>query len=312
MQNGEAYDFYQAIRLLSRLTEIKGQGDSDLPPLRIHPELSLDYPYSDIKWIKERAQGQGYEMETTFFGLYGVSSPLPGFYTEELFDDEWEEETAARGFLDVIHHRLYPLLYQAWLKYRFTLNAVEQDRNDYWEIIFSLVGLSEEFRGKIPDSGRLLKYTGIISQQPRSQLGLKTILNDLISDLPISIEPCVERQVKVIPQQRCLMGSQNHQLGHNSVLGEYVVDRTGKFSITIGPLNQDDFNRVASDDALMQTIRGVTQLFLVKPLLFDIRLILEQGAETPICLGDESRASLGKNTWLGVSSSEEQYQLVMN
>ena len=294
------------------MTEKKGQSESDLPPLRIHPELSLDYPYSDIKWIRERAQGQGYEMETTFFGLYGVSSPLPGFYTEELFDDEWDEKTAARGFLDIIHHRLYPLLYQAWLKYRFTLNAIEQDRDDYWEIIFSLMGLSEEFRDKIPDSGRLLKYTGIISQQPRSQLGLKTILNDLFDDLPISIQPCVEREVKIIPRQRCLVGSQNHQLGNNIVLGEYVADRMGKFSITIGPLSQDDFNRVAGDDSLLDTIRGVTRLFLVKPMMFDIRLTLQAGAEKPICLGDASSAHLGKNTWLGVSGDDQQYQLIIN
>ena len=189
LQNGEAYDYFQAIRLLSRLSSAQNGAEETLPTLRVHPELSLDYPQSEITWIREREHGKGYEMETTFFGLYGVSSPLPGFYTEELFDDDWEEEQAARGFLDIIHYRLYPLLFQAWLKYRFNFNAVEQDNKAYWEIIYSLAGLSEEFRQKVPQPGRLLKYTGILSQQPKSQLGLQTILADIYPDIPISIEP---------------------------------------------------------------------------------------------------------------------------
>ena len=278
----------------------------------MHPELSLDYPQSDITWIREREAGKGYEIETTFFGLYGVSSPLPGFYTEELFDDEWEEEKAPRGFLDIIHYRLYPLLYQAWLKYRFNFNAIEQNNRDYWEIIFSLIGLSEEFRNKLPNPGKLLKYTGIISQHPKSQMGLQTILSDLYKHIPISIEPCVSRQVKIITHQKCMLGQQNNTLGQDSIVGEYVEDRSGKFRIKLGPVEQADFENLANDDSLTRTIKAITNLFLVQPLLYEIQLLLQQGGEQSVKIGDQGNARLGKNTWIGEAIDEQTFSLILN
>jgi type VI secretion system protein ImpH len=311
LQNGDAYDFFQAIRLLGRLSTETNGSDDVLSGLRVHPELSLDYPQSDITWVRQRDAVSGYEIETTFFGLYGVSSPLPGFYTEELFDDDWEEDQSARGFLDIIHYRLYPLLYQAWLKYRFHLNAIEQSNAGYWEILFSLMGLSGEFRTGTRQSGRLLKYAGIISQHPKSQMGLQTILADLIGDIPLRIEPCVSRRVKIIPRQRCYLGQQNHQLSENCVLGEHVEDRSGKFRICLGPVDQDEFNRIAGDDDLMKTIRDVISLFLIKPLLFEIRLLLKPGAEKPARIGDPGSGVLGKNTWLGNSPDNQGYHLTL-
>jgi type VI secretion system protein ImpH len=298
--------------LLDRLSDTQKDGNDTLPGLRVHPELSLDYPQSDITWIQERENGQGYEIETTFFGLYGVSSPLPGFYTEELFDDDWDEQKAARGFLDIIHHRLYPMLYQAWLKYRFNFNAIEHNNSQYWEIIYSLIGLSEEFRNKLPNPGMLLKYTGIIGMHPKSQLGLQTILSDMFKHIPISIEPCVKRQVKIIPQQKCLLGQQNNTIGQDSVVGEFVADRSGKFRINLGPVDQTVFEELASDNTLVETIRSITSLFLIKPLLYDIQLLLLKGAEQPVQIGDEGNSSLGKNTWLGESSEEQAFSLILN
>jgi len=297
---------------------LSSQSDTSdtLQNLRVHPELSLDYPQSSISWIRERestnGKPQGYEIETTFFGLYGVSSPLPGFYTEELFDDDWDEQQAARGFLDIIHYRLYPLLYQAWQKYRFNVNAIEQNKAEYWEILYSLVGLSREFRDALPSPGQLLKYAGILSHHPKSQLGLQTILNDLLPAVPVRIEPCIKRKVRIIERQRCHLGASNCRLGENAMVGKQVEDRSGKFNIEIGPLDQQAFNRISSDAATIDSIRAITRLFLVKPLLFDIVLILGRDNEQQTCLGNENSAILGKNTWMGDAAEGAEYRLVLN
>ncbi|HHO59242.1 MAG TPA: hypothetical protein ENJ64_03290, partial [Thiotrichales bacterium] len=136
LAEGSAFDFYQAIRLLDRLTPAsvcrppvnmpaaeekprrqaktvrrqkktvsRGAGDAagKLSSIRIRPELNLDYPQADIVAINALDDG-GYEILTTFMGLYGVSSPLPGFITEELLDDEWDEQNAAREFIDILHY----------------------------------------------------------------------------------------------------------------------------------------------------------------------------------------------------------------
>lgn len=143
-------------------------------------------------------------------------------------------------------------------------------------------------------------------------MGLQTILSDLYKDIPINIEPCVTRQVKIIAQQKCLLGEQNHTLGQDSVVGEYVDDRSGKFRIRLGPVKADVFEKLARDDSLTKNIQAITNLFLVQPLLYEIELVLQQGAEQTVQIGDEGNTRLGKNTWIGESTDKQTFSLILN
>ncbi|MBT7047742.1 MAG: type VI secretion system baseplate subunit TssG [Gammaproteobacteria bacterium] len=310
VENGEQYDFYQAVRLLNRLSST-GSSENK-PELTIRPDLNIDYPQSDIENVNKLEGGRGYEILTTFFGLYGVASPLPGYYTEELLDEEWEDHATRRGFLDVIHQQLYPLLYQAWLKYRFSHNAIETSGEKYWEIIFSLLGLPEEFRKFGDLSGTFLKYTGIINQRPKTQSGLKTILADYLKPLNVDIEPCVLRKVVIQEQQRCKLSIENNTLGSNTVIGEQVNDRSGKYKIHIGPLSIKQFQSILSDKKQLKFIQTISKLFMVQPLQCDIVLKLEKGSAQPICLGQSQYSCLGKSTWLVNQKNEEAFNVTLN
>ena len=268
-----------------------------LSGLKIRPELNLDYPESDIAEISRHNDGS-YEIIATFFGLYGISSPLPGFYTEELLDNEWDEREEAREFLDVIHQHLYPLLYSAWLKYRFSLNAIENNDSRYWEILYSLIGLGSEFRSNAPIANRLLRYAGILSQRPKTLVGLKTILNDCVADVAIDLDPNTTRQVEIVEHQRCLLGKQSNTLGEDGVIGQQVVDRAGKYTIKIGPLSHEQFTALLNDDEEVKFIREVVRLFLAHPLEYEILLELEPGAAMTACLGERNRSVLGRNIWM--------------
>lgn len=284
--------------MLNKLAQAN-QGDQDKPTrLQIQPELNLDYPQSDIKEISRDDETGGYRITTTFFGLYGVSSPLPGFYTEELLDDEWDEYRSRKDFFDVIHNHVYPLLYEAWLKYKFSHNAVEFVDPKYCEIIFSLIGLDQSFRSKQEKSGYLLKYAGLLGQRTRSLLGLKTILQDFLGELGVDIKPCQQRKVPIVKSQRCLLGMQNATLGQDACIGKEVVDRSGKFSIEIGPLSARQFSSIKQGRAIVDRIKSLLRIYLVQPLEFNISLLLKPGALKPGRLGDSASSVLGNNCWL--------------
>ena len=134
----------------------------------------------------------------------------------------------------------------------------------------------------------------------------------MFKHIPINIEPCVKRQVKIISRQRCHLGEQNNTIGQNSVVGEYVDDRSGKFRINLGPVDQAVFEQLAGDNTLVETIRSITSLFLIKPLLYEIQLQLLKGAEQPVQIGDDGNSSLGKNTWLGEPGEEQSFSLILN
>jgi type VI secretion system protein ImpH len=298
LENGDAYDFYQAVKLLNKLVREKAPEQGSSPGLRIQPELNLDYPQSDIAQVSLDDASGNYQMTTTFFGLYGVSSPLPGFYTEELLDDEWDEYTARKDFFDVIHNHLYPLLYQAWLKYKLSHNVVEFSKQNYTEIIFSLIGLSEAYREDRKNFGYLLRYSGLLSQRTRSLHGLKTLLKDIVGDIGLDIRPCVKRMVPIVKEQRCTLGRQNATLGFDACIGKQVIDRSGKFNIEIGPLNSDQFVAFSRGNEAVQTIRSVLDIYLVQPLEFSISLLLEPGTVKPASVGVWESAVLGTNCWL--------------
>jgi len=233
--------------------------------LRIQPELNLDYPDADIAEISHDDE-QGFQITTTFFGLYGVSSPLPGFYTEELLDDEWDELHNRKDLFDVIHHQVYPLLYQAWLKYKFAHNTVESDKRKYWEIIFDLAGLGDSYRQDRSRYAGLARFAGLLGQRNKSLLGLKTLLREQLGDIAVDIQPCVLRKVGIARHQRCLLGKQNSRLGEDACIGKEVDDRNGKFRVEIGPLNASEFARFTTRTQLLSDIRDLIRLYLVQPL----------------------------------------------
>ena len=83
-------EFFQLIRLLAKhlRSQALAQGVSNdeflewetllFNHLRVRPILSLGFPETDIATIKKIHQ-EKIRVETTFFGLYGVTSPLPNF-----------------------------------------------------------------------------------------------------------------------------------------------------------------------------------------------------------------------------------------
>lgn len=284
--------------MLNKLAGTKPSAQSLMPNLRIQPELNLDYPQSDIAEISQHEKTGNYQITTTFFGLYGVSSPLPGFYTEELLDDEWDEFSARKDFFDVIHNHIYPLLYQAWLKYKFSHNMVEFEDHKYAEIIFSLIGLSEAYRVESKHYGYLLRYSGLLSQRTRSQLGLKTLLQEHLGDIGLDIIPCVERKVAIVKKQRCVLGRQNAVLGFDACIGKEVLGRSGKFNIEIGPLNAGQFEAFSRGNETVQILKALLKIYLVQPLEFSIKLLLEPGAVRPASIGDRKSSVLGSNCWL--------------
>ena len=274
--------------------------------------MNLDYPQSDISEISHDEETDYYHITTTFFGLYGVSSPLPGFFTEELLDDDWDELSGRKQFLDVIHNHVYPLLYQAWLKYKFSHNIVEFEDKKYAEIIFSLIGMGELYRDNTKRYGHLLKYSGLLSQRIKSMSGLQTLLRDYMGNVELNIKPCVKRNVPIVDKQRCMLGVQNSKLNSDVCIGSEVADRSGKLEIDIGPLNAEQFTAFSQSQETTDTIKTLINYYLVQPLDYSINLLLEPNAIVAGCLGDQSSSVLGKNCWTTSQSNSLIERVVFN
>ncbi len=301
LERGHEFSYFQALRLLRRLTkEIERPLTEAGGRIKIHPHLSLAFPPADIAQIEENSEDpSSFTVTATFLGLYGSSSPLPTFYTEDLLAEAVEEESVTRDFIDIFNQGIYHLLYQCWLKYRQFLQVVEENNPLDIERLFCLLGLGEvELRENLDNPYALLRYLGLFTQFPRSGLGLTTMLRDFLGGAKVEIFPCQLRWAKIPNEQRCSLGLNSCSLGLNIYIGEEIADRMGKFLLSIGPLKAADFQTLLPGNSTYERLNFLTKLYLSEPLEFEIELILAKGEINPACLGSAQWSRLGLDTWI--------------
>ncbi len=305
LNEGHAFSFYQVVRLLGHLQAGAAKKRPAvrrwLNDIRVRPNLSLAFPASDVEKVEARGEDEAgaYLITANILGLYGSTSPLPTFYTEELIAEEAEDESVSRDFIDIINHRLYELLFRCWAKYRQSLQVLEVQHAPDLERLFCLMGLGEkEIRNEIPEPHRLLRYIGLFAQFPRSIAGLKTLLRDALNNIPLTIIPCIERKARISEMQRFCLGVSGCILGQNIYLGQELADRMGKFRIQVGPLNTSEFQAFFSGNEAYDRLSFLTRLYMTEPLTYDLELILAKDQARTVCLGNVEHAMLGTNTWV--------------
>ena len=293
LEKGPQYSFFQAVRMLQRAADGSGQRR-----LRIRPKLTLGFPDTDIDRIRQLPDG-GHEIIANFFGLYGVASPLPTFYTEDLFEEERECRHATRDFLDVVHQALYSVLIDTWSKYRLALRIVERLDTRVLNHLYAFVGLeSAGLRGQLPGSESLLRYAGLFNQQPRSALGLCTLLADVFAPAKVDVLPCLPCVFPIPDDQRLRLGLQGHCLGEDSYLGLEIDDHENSFAVSISDLPKEVFHSLLPGSEGHRKLQFLISFYLIDPLSVSIELHLKNGEVQPARLGKESWGCLGLDTWL--------------
>jgi type VI secretion system protein ImpH len=302
LSNPRAFTFFQALRLL-KLVDRNRPGDphngDPLKRIRVRPNLTLKFPESDLEDIAVLDNGDGFRVTANFLSLYGTSSPLPTFYTEDLIDQSLLDLHAARELIDVLNDSLYPLLFEAWTKSRPLIKVVEEEDPRLIERLFALIGLGDgRLRHSIARPRALLRYIGLLTQFPRSALGLQTLLADALGNIPITVISCLLIKVEIPLDQRLTLGLGGRELGVDSFVGEEIDDRTSAIGIQIGPVTYAKFRELLPGAHLYKTLEFLTGFYPSNPVKAEIDLILEPGGAKPISLGDENHTRLGLDTWL--------------
>ena len=309
LEKGHEFSFVQAIRLL-RLAGARAEAPDNpadcrkAKQIRILPNNSLSFPSADITGIDEtEGEVSRFRVTANFLGLYGHSSPLPTFYTEELLDEASLDESVSRDFLDIFNHRIFALFYRCSLKYSLFFQVMEEEGSEVPERLFCLSGLgSPLLREDMEMAFPLCRYLGLLTQYPHSACGLETMLRDAFSGVPVEVVQCLKRTVKIPPNQRISVGSNGCGLGIDSCIGGEVEDATGQFRIRIGPVSLEEFNELLPGNPLNEKLAAMTRFYLVDPLQFDIELILAGNECRPISIGMEM-SRLGLDTWVFSSST---------
>ena len=290
--------------------------------LRVRPELSLAFPPVDISDVErlpalhrgENAESVGvtstmplWRLTVTFLGLYGASSPLPTYYTEDLLVDRNQGTTVNRDLADVVNQPSYELLWLCWRRYRLPLRIVEEEDETCSRQLWAFGGRDPELLKKDPDKKHYtMRRLGLYVQHPRSGQALTTLLKDVLAIENIRIRPFAVRKKKLPADQRCRMGMANSRLGEDCVVGSAIDDCKSCFDLDIGPVDMNRYRSLLPGGSLHKKLRWHLKDFLDQPFDCMLNLFLEDDPERSARLVKGHWGSLGEDMWLQASRNGEE------
>ncbi|TFH02789.1 MAG: type VI secretion system baseplate subunit TssG [Calditrichales bacterium] len=304
------YSVFYAIFLCEMLLDQKNpQRDSekfDQAGISFRPFEDYIYPPSDIRDFSFNNDQMKFVLN--FLGLYGINSPLPRCYHEQVAIQQevhGSGDIPLQNFLDIFNDRFYWLYYQGWKKYRYYLQLSMNPANATMQRLFAFIGLppgSDWSRLNLPPF-KLMQLSGVLSNRVRNKKSLVIFLNSFFPSLKIEIQEFVPTMVPLsdLPQ----LGSKRNQakLGKNSVIGCSIRDCSRRIALTIGPIAFADYLEFCSGGSQLNLLNQLMRLYLNDFLEYDLNFVIYTGDIPDFICGDP-QLKLGRNIWLGKPERE--------
>ena len=308
VKNGPAYNVWQATRIadsfVKKLYPKRDDSLSEQTGLKFQPYEKYEYPPTDVKRISYE-DGE-LTFVVTFLGLYGINSPMPRCYTEQV---DFQQRILGSGqvplqnFLDIFNNRFYWLYYQSWKKYRFYLHLNSNEDNKIIQRINSFSGRG--FFGKTKNTSlsdyTLLKFSGLFSQRVRNKSGLKVLLCYLFPQFEMEIKEFVPTWLELTDSPA--LGSDDNILGETSFIGRHTLDHTCRICIEIGPLSFKDYFDFLPGKEHSKKLTELLDIYLNDGLEYDFSFKIISDTIVSISWNDE-RLKLGTTLWLGKPKQE--------
>lgn len=306
---GYLFDFYQAVRLLEKFFPDAPQpgqtSEVRKEQIFFRPETALVFPGTDVKRVELRDADEARalaraRLTVTFMGLYGIGSPLPVYFYDELATEE-EEVQPLRDFLDIFNHRLYAYFYRAWKKYRPEVHTGTPDEGAHARRFISVTGLgtADTLSGTPVEAPmRLAAFAGRLGPRVRNADGLRALLAGLLGGAAVRILENVPRWVPIPVRPSMGSGGLRMALGTTATVGQRVLDFSGMFRIVVGPLTFEAYQAYLPGKPGARLLAYLVRLYTPDYLDYDVELQLDTSGIPPIRLGDKS-VQVGLTTWLG-------------
>ncbi|WP_110968866.1 type VI secretion system baseplate subunit TssG [Pseudomonas huaxiensis] len=111
-------------------------------PVRFRPDPGMGFPAGELKSIEvdERLPERPATVRTRLLGLYGVDSPLPTTYLDDIAQRR-EGHEALEAFLDIFNHRVFTQFYRIWRKYSYPATFEPGGNDATSQSLLGLIGL---------------------------------------------------------------------------------------------------------------------------------------------------------------------------
>lgn len=233
-------------------------------PVRFAPHPGMGFPASELKAVEydEEDDSKPAVIRTTFMGLYGVDSPLPTAYLDDITQRR-EGHEALQGFLDIFSHRILTQFYRVWRKYSYPATFERGGTDSISQSLLGLVGLG------IPGTAnhiatpvsRFLALLGVLQQPGKTQEGMQALVSLLAPYTTVQVRPYCLRPVE-IDRPLGFYGDEDFLLDGNTPLGDEAMDAGSQLLIALATDNEQEAQGWKPDGQLYQDFLVMLQVYL--------------------------------------------------
>ncbi|MGY4495203.1 type VI secretion system protein ImpH [Pseudomonas sp. TE3610] len=170
-------------------------GSTDNPaddPVRFRPHPGMGFPGAELKAVEHDAlhPEQPPTVRTWLLGLYGVESPLPTAYLDDIALQR-EGHQGLQAFLDIFNHRIFTQFYRVWRKYSYPVTFAPGGTDATSQCLLGLIGLGLSGTAAHVDApvSRFLALLGPMRLPTRTGEGLVALVRLLAANTLAQVTP---------------------------------------------------------------------------------------------------------------------------
>lgn len=213
-------------------------------PVRFRPHPGMGFPAGEFKCLElpdaDDTPGAPATARVTFMGLYGVTSPLPTAYIDDIAQRR-EGYEAVSDFLDIFNHRLITQFYRVWRKYSWpaTFEAGGRDKTSGYLLSLAGLGLKGCADTTAAPLSRFLALTGMMRLPTRTAEGLLAIVQLLAPDTRAKVTAHDPARV-ALRQMLAVRTTGPVSLQGRPVMGSHAVDVNHQVHLQLTTDNPDE------------------------------------------------------------------------
>lgn len=169
-------------------------------PVRFRPDPGMGFPAGELRAIEtdEDHPERPATVRTRLLGLYGVDSPMPTTFLDDIAQRR-EGHEALAAFLDIFNHRIFTQFYRIWRKYSYPAAFEAGGTDATSQCLLGLIGLGIPGTAKqiATPISRFLALLSVMRLPTRNAEGISALVKLLAPNTQARVTPHWPRKVSL-------------------------------------------------------------------------------------------------------------------
>jgi type VI secretion system protein ImpH len=275
-------------------------------PVRFRPDPGMGFPAGELKAIEmsDDDPRRPATVRTRLLGLYGVDSPLPTAFLDDIAQRR-EGHEALEAFLDIFNHRIFTQFYRIWRKYSYPASFEPGGTDPTSQCLLGLVGLGipGSARQIATPMSRFLALLGVMRLPTRNAEGVVALVKLLAPATQATVTAHWPRQIP-LRHPASLSGQHPVSLSQCTPLGSVGHDASSQLHLALFTEHPDEAQGWLPGGQMHKDLLVLLRVYLGWRCTAKLQLSLPLRSlplpalgRSPVRLGMTGVLGLGNDAW---------------